>query len=461
MGERILDVKNLKINFHTYAGDVKAIRDVSFHLDKGETLAIVGESGSGKSVTTKSLMGLLANNAEVVGGSIMYRGEDLLKKTEKEMQEIRGKDIAMIFQDPMTSLDPTMKIGRQIAEPLMIHKNVDKKKAWAQALEILKLVGIADAEERINDYPHQFSGGQRQRIVIAIALVCYPEILIADEPTTALDVTIQAQILNLMKELQQKIETSIIFITHDLGVVAGMADRVAVMYAGQIIEYGTVDEIFYNPKHPYTWGLLNSMPTLSSTKLEAIPGTPPDLLDPPKGDPFAARNPYAMKIDAEKQPPFFKVSDTHYAATWLLHKDAPKITPPDEILRRQKFGKKCKQLPNSYKEGRKPYARTKKKLLEVKHLKQYFGVGKADMVKAVDDVTFDIYEGETFGLVGESGSGKTTTGRSIIHLYNPTDGQIIFDGKDVSKLNSKEDHLKFCRDMQMIFQDPYASLNPV
>lgn len=337
MGERILDVKNLKINFHTYAGDVKAIRDVSFHLDKGETLAIVGESGSGKSVTTKSLMGLLANNAEVVGGSIMYRGEDLLKKTEKEMQEIRGKDIAMIFQDPMTSLDPTMKIGRQIAEPLMIHKNVDKKKAWAQALEILKLVGIADAEERINDYPHQFSGGQRQRIVIAIALVCYPEILIADEPTTALDVTIQAQILNLMKELQQKIETSIIFITHDLGVVAGMADRVAVMYAGQIIEYGTVDEIFYNPKHPYTWGLLNSMPTLSSTKLEAIPGTPPDLLDPPKGDPFAARNPYAMKIDAEKQTPFFKVSDTHYAATWLLHKDAPKITPPDEILRRQKI----------------------------------------------------------------------------------------------------------------------------
>ena len=230
-----------------------------------------------------------------------------------------------------------MKIGRQIAEPLMIHKNVDKKKAWAQALEILKLVGIADAEERINDYPHQFSGGQRQRIVIAIALVCYPGILIADEPTTALDVTIQAQILNLMKELQQKIETSIIFITHDLGVVAGMADRVAVMYAGQIIEYGTVDEIFYNPKHPYTWGLLNSMPTLSSTKLEAIPGTPPDLLDPPKGDPFAARNPYAMKIDAEKQPPFFKVSDTHYAATWLLHKDAPKITPPDEILRRQKI----------------------------------------------------------------------------------------------------------------------------
>ena len=246
MGERILDVKNLEIDFHTYAGEVKAIRNVSFHLDKGETLAIVGESGSGKSVTTKSLMGLLANNARVKGGEILFHGTDLLKKTEKEMQSVRGKDIAMIFQDPMTSLDPTMKIGMQIAEPLIKHKHVEKKKALAQALEILKLVGIKDAEKRINDYPHQFSGGQRQRIVIAIALVCYPEILIADEPTTALDVTIQAQILDLMKELQAKIETSIIFITHDLGVVAGMADRVAVMYAGQIIEYGTVDEIFYN-----------------------------------------------------------------------------------------------------------------------------------------------------------------------------------------------------------------------
>ncbi|WP_432739679.1 ABC transporter ATP-binding protein [Ligilactobacillus agilis] len=337
MGERILDVKNLEIDFHTYAGEVKAIRNVSFHLDKGETLAIVGESGSGKSVTTKSLMGLLANNARVKSGEILFHGTDLLKKTEKEMQSVRGKDIAMIFQDPMTSLDPTMKIGMQIAEPLIKHKHVEKKKALAQALEILKLVGIKDAEKRINDYPHQFSGGQRQRIVIAIALVCYPEILIADEPTTALDVTIQAQILDLMKELQAKIETSIIFITHDLGVVAGMADRVAVMYAGQIIEYGTVDEIFYNPQHPYTWGLLNSMPTLDSTKLEAIPGTPPDLLDPPKGDAFAARNPYAMKIDAEKQPPFFKVSETHYAATWLLHPDAPKITPPDEIVRRRKL----------------------------------------------------------------------------------------------------------------------------
>lgn len=260
MGERILDVKNLKINFHTYAGDVKAIRDVSFHLDKGETLAIVGESGSGKSVTTKSLMGLLANNAEVVGGSIMYRGEDLLKKTEKEMQEIRGKDIAMIFQDPMTSLDPTMKIGRQIAEPLMIHKNIDKKKAWAQALEILKLVGIANAEERINDYPHQFSGGQRQRIVIAIALVCYPEILIADEPTTALDVSIQAQVVNLLKDLQEQKGLTYLFIAHDLSMVKYISDRIGVMHFGRLLEVGPADDVYTKPLHDYTASLISAVP---------------------------------------------------------------------------------------------------------------------------------------------------------------------------------------------------------
>ena len=337
--DKVLEVKNLAIDFHTYAGTVKAIRDVSFDLHRGETLAIVGESGSGKTVTTKSIMGLLANNAEVVGGSINFKGQDILKMSDKQLQNIRGKSIAEIFQDPMTSLDPTMKIGRQIAEPLMVHSHISKEKAMKQALEMLKLVGIKDAENRLNDYPHQFSGGMRQRIVIAIALVCNPEILIADEPTTALDVTIQAQILDLMKELQTKISTSIIFITHDLGVVAGMASRVAVMYAGKIVEYGTVDEIFYNPQHPYTWGLLNSMPTLNTKKgnLEPIPGTPPDLLDPPVGDAFAPRNPYAMEVDELAQPPFFEVSPTHYAATWLLDKRAPKVTPPAEILRRWKI----------------------------------------------------------------------------------------------------------------------------
>lgn len=339
--ERILDVKNLEIDFKTYAGTVHAIRDVDFHLNKGETLAIVGESGSGKSVTVRTLMGLLAKNAQVVNGSVEFGGKDIVHMTERELTHLRGNDIAMIFQDPMTSLDPTMPIGRQVAEPLLLHTKVSKKQALTEAVRVLELVGIPNAEGRLKDYPHQFSGGQRQRIVIAIAIINNPKILIADEPTTALDVTIQAQILSLLKEIQTKIDTSIIFITHDLGVVAGIADRVAVMYAGKIIEYGQVDEIFYNAQHPYTWGLLEAMPTLEtkSERLYAIPGTPPNLIAPPKGDAFAARNEFALKIDLEQQPPFFAVSPTHSAATWLLDPQAPKVTLPPEIQRRHQIWK--------------------------------------------------------------------------------------------------------------------------
>ena len=333
--ETILSVKNLHVDFHTYAGDVKAIRDVNFDLKEGETLAIVGESGSGKSVTTRTIIGLNAKNSEITG-EINFKGRNLNELSESEWVKIRGNEISMIFQDPMTSLDPTMKIGLQIAEPIMIHEKISKKEALERALELMKNVGIPNAEEHINDYPHQWSGGMRQRAVIAVALAANPEILIADEPTTALDVTIQAQILHLMKEIQKERHSSIIFITHDLGVVAGMADRVAVMYAGKIIEYGTVDEVFYNPQHPYTWGLLNSMPTTDteSGSLESIPGTPPDLLNPPKGDAFAARNEFALDIDHEEEPPMFKVSDTHYAATWLLDERAPKVTPPLPIQKR-------------------------------------------------------------------------------------------------------------------------------
>ncbi|MBF0843864.1 ABC transporter ATP-binding protein, partial [Streptococcus danieliae] len=286
------------------AGEVRAIRDISFDLNKGETLAIVGESGSGKSVTTKTLMGLSEKNAEV-SGQIDFKGRNLTELKEDDWVQVRGNEIAMIFQDPMTSLDPTMKIGMQIAEPILLHEKVSKQEALDRALQLMKDVGIPNAAEHINDYPHQWSGGMRQRAVIAIALAANPEILIADEPTTALDVTIQAQILQLLKDIQKERQSSIIFITHDLGVVAGMADRVAVMYAGKIVEYGTVDEVFYNPQHPYTWGLLNSMPTTDTEagSLEAIPGTPPDLLYPPKGDAFAARNAYALDIDHEEIPP--------------------------------------------------------------------------------------------------------------------------------------------------------------
>ena len=335
MSETILSVKNLQVSFQTFDGKVQAVRGIDFDLKKGETLAIVGESGSGKSVTTRSIMQLLSSNAFIENGEIIFEQENILEKSESEMQQIRGKKIAMIFQDPMTSLDPTMKVGMQVAESMIKHLKLSKKEALQQAVQLLEQVGIPNAEKRVNDYPHQFSGGQRQRIVIAIALACNPDILIADEPTTALDVTIQAQILELLKDIQQKQGTSIIFITHDLGVVANVADRVAVMYAGKIVEYGLVDEIFYNPRHPYTWGLLCSMPSLEEEgSLYTIPGTPPDLLNPPKGDAFALRSDYALDIDFEEMPPMFAVSNTHAAATWLLDERAPKVEPPEEIQKR-------------------------------------------------------------------------------------------------------------------------------
>ncbi|UPM53440.1 ABC transporter ATP-binding protein [Gottfriedia acidiceleris] len=335
---KLLEVKDLCVSFYTHAGEVQAVRGVSFDLKKGETLAIVGESGSGKSVTSKALMGLIPNPpGKIKSGEILFDGKDLAKLSEKEMQNIRGKEISMIFQDPMTSLNPVLTIGYQITEGLIKHQKMSKTEAKKIALELINLVGIPNGEARYKQYPHQFSGGMRQRVVIAMALACNPKLLIADEPTTALDVTIQAQILELMKEIQRKTDSAIIFITHDLGVVANVADKVAVMYAGRVVEMGTVDDIFYNPKHPYTWGLLASMPDLDNeqgAELVAIPGTPPDLLNPPKGDAFAPRNPNALKIDYEMEPPMFKVSDTHYAATWLLHEDAPKVEPPEAVKKR-------------------------------------------------------------------------------------------------------------------------------
>ncbi|WP_281246008.1 ABC transporter ATP-binding protein [Amphibacillus marinus] len=333
----ILSVKDLTISFNTFEGEVNAVRGVTFDLKEGETLALVGESGSGKSVSTKAITQLLPQRHTTISkGEIWYHDHDLLKKSSKEMKKIRGKDIAMIFQDPMTSLNPTLTVGRQIAEPLIEHRGMTKQAAKVEAIALMRKVGIVAAEQRFHQYPHQFSGGMRQRVMIAIALACHPKILIADEPTTALDVTIQAQIIDLLKELQAEFATSTIFITHDLGVVANIADRVAVMYAGKIVEIGTVDEIFYNPKHPYTWGLLASMPTMKmdNDDLYTIPGSPPNLLNVPTGDPFSSRNMYALEIDFQEEPPMFKVSETHYAATWLLHPDAPSIEVPEEIKRR-------------------------------------------------------------------------------------------------------------------------------
>lgn len=332
--EKVLQVKDLYITFNTFSGKVHAVRGVNFDLHKGETLAIVGESGSGKSVTNKAVMGILAKNSNIERGQILYNGKDLTKFNDKEFTRIRGSEISMIFQDPMSSLDPVMKIGKQITEAMLVKGNITREEAKKKAIKLMGAVGIPNPEKRYEQYPFQFSGGMRQRIVIAIALACDPDILICDEPTTALDVTIQAQILELIKEIQKERQLSVIFITHDLGVVANMADRVAVMYAGKIVETGTVDEIFYNPRHPYTWSLLGSMPDLdtdATDELLVIPGTPPNMLYPPKGDAFAPRNRYAMEIDFKEEPPMFKVSDTHYAATWLLHPDAPKIDIPNAL----------------------------------------------------------------------------------------------------------------------------------
>ncbi|TWT25250.1 ABC transporter ATP-binding protein [Planomicrobium sp. CPCC 101110] len=380
--ETILKVDNLRVSFQSGEEEFEAVRGVSFEVKKGETLGIVGESGSGKSVTARTIMRLLPSPPSFIKeGEVRFLGENLAHKTEKEMEAIRGRDIGMIFQDPMTSLNPTIRIGEQIAESLIKHQKISKAEAKEQAIEILKLVGIRDSAARYHQYPHEFSGGMRQRVVIAIALACRPTLLIADEPTTALDVTIQAQILNVMKDTQQKLGTSIILITHDLGVVAGMCDRVAVMKDGEIVETGTTVEIFENPKHPYTKKLLNALPRLDEKKK-------------PK------RTPLAPVGDATGKP-----------------------------------------------------------LLQVKSLKQHFDMGKGNTVKAVDDISFFIRPGETLGLVGESGSGKSTTGRAILRLHEPTGGNVLYEGMSVSRLSKKE-MKTMRRHMQMIFQDPYSSLDP-
>ena len=328
---KLLEVKELKTSFKTHIGEVQAVRGVSFNLEKGEALGIVGESGCGKSVTMMTIMGLLADNAKIAGGEINFNGKDLTNATEKEMEAIRGNDIGMIFQDPMTSLNPVFTVGNQLIEPLMKHKGMNKKEAWEEAVKMLALVGIPSPEARMKQYPHEFSGGMRQRVMIAMSLICNPKLIIADEPTTALDVTIQAQILDLMKDLKEKFNTSIILITHDLGVVADLCSRITVMYGGKVAEEGTAEDIFYRGRHPYTWGLLNSVPNPKSNvkeKLEPIEGQPPDLLKPPVGCAFAARCKYSMKICLEKQPPMFKVNEGHNAACWLCHENAPKVESP-------------------------------------------------------------------------------------------------------------------------------------
>ena len=350
--ERVLYIRDLNISFKTAYGTVRAIRGVRLDLFKGETIAIVGESGSGKSVTVKTIMGILDSNGVIDSGQIIYhytdkegneQEVDLVKMSQKDIRyKLCGKHIAMVFQDPMTSLDPTMTVGKQIMEPMKVHYKLTNEEAKKRAIELLNEVGIDNPDKRFKQYPHELSGGMRQRVVIAIALACDPDILICDEPTTALDVTIQAKILELIKDIQNKKGISVIYITHDLGVVAKVADYVAVMYAGRIVEKGKINEVFYDPRHPYTWGLLSSMPDTdtNSRRLFAIPGSPPNLMERVEGDAFALRNPYALNIDFKEEPPMYDVGGQHRVASWLSDPRAPKVELPAELIEKLEKMKK-------------------------------------------------------------------------------------------------------------------------
>ncbi|MBP3637037.1 MAG: ABC transporter ATP-binding protein [Clostridia bacterium] len=457
--EPILAAKDVEVQFTLRGQKLTAIRKCSLELYEGETLAIVGESGSGKSVFTKCFVGMLDKNGSITHGSIMYDGKDLSKfQTEREWRTIRGKKIAMVTQDPMTSLNPLKKIGHQIQESIELHQGLRGAAAKREAIRMLEAVGIPNAEHRYNQYPHEFSGGMRQRVVIAIAMACRPQILICDEPTTALDVTIQAQILDLIRKLQKEQGMTIIYITHDLGVVANVADRVAVMYAGQIVEIGMVNEIFFDSWHPYSWALLSALPQLGvkGEKLPAIDGTPPNLFNKITGDSFAPRNRKALNIDFLEEPPLFDVTPTHQAKTWMMDPRAPHVEQPDTIrkLSRQHLDPNQASVDLNH-----PHEDPNREaLIEVKDLQITFGSGRKKFV-AVDDVNFTIYRGETFSLVGESGSGKTTIGRAIVRINPITNGEILLNGQRISGKISKQMDEKVIRSCQMIFQDPMASLN--
>ena len=456
-GAPLLSVEDLHVHFVTSRGVVRAVEGVSWLVYPGEMVALVGESGCGKSVSALAVMRLLAKPAgRIPHGRVLFEGRDLLLLPEDEMRAIRGRDISMIFQEPMTSLNPVLTIGLQIMEPLFIHKGMSERDARDRAVELLRMVGISDAPRRLGQYPHQFSGGMRQRVMIAIGLACNPKLIIADEPTTALDVTIQAQILQLMKELSRKLGIAMVVITHNLGIVARYADRVNVMYAARLAEQGSAASIFAKPLHPYTAGLLRSVPRLDrprSAKLETIEGLPPSLLDPPKGCRFAPRCAAKQERCVATLPELEEIETGHYSAC-LRAGELARSGPQSIGL----VSAASAQLAP-------PKALNPKPLVSVEGLSTHFEVrrgvlgGGRTVLRAVDDVSFQIRAGETLGLVGESGCGKTTVGRTLLRLERETAGRIFYDGLDVTRAGADE-MKSYRRSIQVIFQDPYSSLNP-
>jgi peptide/nickel transport system ATP-binding protein len=452
----LLEVRDLHVRFETSRGTVHAVEGISYTVNRGEIVAVVGESGCGKSVSALAIMRLLAKTGRVTQGQILFEGQNLLDLSEEEMRERRGRDISMIFQEPMTSLNPVLSIGEQVMEPLKIHLKMNDEQATARALELLQLVGMTDGPRRLEQYPHHLSGGMRQRVMIAIGLACNPKLIIADEPTTALDVTIQAQILELMKDLSRRLGIALVVITHNLGIVARYADRVNVMYAARIIEQGTADHVFLEPAHPYSIGLMRSIPRLDlprGIKLETIEGLPPDLRTPPVGCRFAPRCPY--RLDAcLVSAPLVTVAPDHASACIRANEIlAGTLVAP--------FARGAAATKAAERKGAEP-------LLVVDHLKKYFNVKAAGAgfmssetatVKAVDDVSLHVLPGETLGLVGESGCGKTTVGRAVLKLDEPTGGAIRFGGADITHAGHS-DMRGVRRKIQVIFQDPYSSLNP-
>jgi oligopeptide/dipeptide ABC transporter ATP-binding protein len=470
----VLEVKNLRTEFHLKSSTVTAVDDVSFEVGQGECLGVVGESGCGKTTIGLSIMRLLPNVGHIVGGSVSLMGQDLAKLSEKEMNKVRGNQVGMVFQDPLTSLNPTMKIGDQIAEGIRLHRGASKAQAWARALEVLKLVEMPNPQERLERFPHELSGGLRQRVMIAMALACEPKLLIADEPTTALDVTIQAQILDLLDQLRRELSMAVVLITHDMGVIAQRADRVVVMYAGRIAEMATTTEVFMRMRHPYSEALLASVAKLDqdpSVRLVSIPGLPPDLSKPIGHCRFAARCRYAQDDCRETEPQLVQATDSapgHIAACFhQVDVDPHTISlRPEAVAKAADLSVKVDEVALARQQARARVITEAPTLIRVDHMVKEFTITsgtiiqkKVGTVKAVSDVSLTMRKGETFGLVGESGCGKTTMGRLVVALETPTSGAVEFDGQDITGLKGQElRHRR--RDLQMMFQDPYASLDP-